>query len=305
MPSDPDTKPPNVLVVDDSPTNRQLISNILQNDYVVECVASGTECLNCVGRVKPELILMDVEMPGKSGYETTKRLKANPATRDIPVIFVTGLSSDESEEKGFNLGAVDYISKPFKPAILNARVRTHILLKQQQDHLRQLAMRDQLTGTFNRHYLVETVEERIAYAKYRKAPLSILVLDLDYFKKVNDTFGHTMGDLILKAVGEFLLNRCSVNSIVSRFGGEEFVVVRDTSIKNACYLAEVLRHRISELKPSGIPITTSIGVAQLDSQDEDFRSFFKRADAALYEAKANGRDCVVSAESTGSIESPL
>lgn len=288
--------PPTILIVDDSQANRHVLTKILGQDYRIEAVASGYECLRFVEKRKPELILMDIEMPGESGYETTAKLKTNPETTDIPIIFVTGRTSDEDEERGLKLGAVDFISKPFKAGILSARVRTHVLLKQQQDHLMRLAMRDQLTGTFNRHYLVDAAEEKIALARRHRTPLSLIVLDLDHFKKINDNYGHNAGDLILKKVGELLMRRCAQNFIVSRFGGEEFVLVADMPIANAHYQSEILRHRISELNPQGIHVTTSVGISQLRSDEDNFRDFFKRADEALYQAKANGRNCIVSAE---------
>lgn len=280
-----------VLIVDDSPSNIRLMAAVLQERYRVKTATSGQQCLEMAIRHKPDLILLDIEMPGLSGYEVCRELKDMSETQDIPVIFVTGRDNIEDEEMGLRIGAVDYITKPIRPVILSARVDTHVTLKQQQDRLLKMAMHDQLTGLYNRHYMLDIVDQKIARARRHHTPLSTLIVDLDHFKKINDTYGHIVGDQILEQVGEFLNKQCRTEDTVTRFGGEEFLILMEPcSLNQAHYKAEVMRHQISELMPSGIPVTVSIGVAELSEDDTVFNDMLKRADDALYRAKALGRN---------------
>ncbi|HCG78151.1 MAG TPA: diguanylate cyclase response regulator [Oceanospirillales bacterium] len=283
-----------VLIVDDSPSNIRVMAAVLQERYRVKTATSGQQCLDMALRHKPELILLDIEMPGISGYETCRELKDMSETRDIPIIFVTGRDNIEDEELGLRIGAVDYITKPIRPVILSARVDTHVTLKLQQDRLLQLAMHDQLTGLYNRHYMLEMVEQRIARARRHNTPLTTLIIDLDHFKKINDTHGHIAGDQILEQVSALLQRQCRTEDTVARFGGEEFIVLMEPcSLDHAHYKAEVMRHQISQLMPSNIPVTVSIGAAELSESDQNFNDLLKRADDALYRAKENGRNCTV------------
>jgi len=280
-----------VLIVDDSPSNIRVMAAVLQERYRVKTATSGQQCLEMAIRHKPDLILLDIEMPGLSGYEVCRELKDMSETQDIPVIFVTGRDNIEDEEMGLRIGAVDYITKPIRPVILSARVDTHVTLKQQQDRLLKMAMHDQLTGLYNRHYMLDIVDQKIARARRHHTPLSTLIVDLDHFKKINDTYGHIVGDQILEQVGEFLNKQCRTEDTVTRFGGEEFLILMEPcSLNQAHYKAEVMRHQISELMPSGIPVTVSIGVAELSENDTVFNDMLKRADDALYRAKALGRN---------------
>ena len=280
-----------VLIVDDSPSNIRVMAAVLQERYRVKTATSGQQCLDMALRHKPDLILLDIEMPGISGYETCRELKDMSETRDIPVIFVTGRDNIEDEEMGLRIGAVDYITKPIRPVILSARVDTHVTLKRQQDRLLQLAMHDQLTGLYNRHYMLEMVDQRLARARRHNTPLSLLIVDLDHFKQINDTHGHIVGDQILEEVSTLLNQQCRTEDTVTRFGGEEFLILMEPcSLNQAHYKAEVMRHQISELMPSGIEVTVSIGAAEFSDADTNFNDMLKRADDALYRAKANGRN---------------
>lgn len=280
-----------VLIVDDSPSNIRVMAAVLQERYRVKTATSGQQCLDMALRHKPDLILLDIEMPGISGYETCRELKDMSETRDIPVIFVTGRDNIEDEEMGLRIGAVDYITKPIRPVILSARVDTHVTLKRQQDRLLQLAMHDQLTGLYNRHYMLEMVDQRLSRARRHNTPLSLLIVDLDHFKKINDTHGHIVGDQILEQVSALLNQQCRTEDTVTRFGGEEFLILMEPcSLNQAHYKAEVMRHQISELMPSGIEVTVSIGAAEFSDADSSFNDMLKRADDALYRAKANGRN---------------
>lgn len=289
-----DTQQSTVLIVDDAPSNIRVMGAILQERYRVKTAMGGQQCIDMALKYQPDLILLDIEMPGLSGYEVCKELKGMDETRDIPIIFVTGRGNVEDEEMGLRIGAVDYITKPIRPVILSARVDTHVTLKRQQDRLVKMAMHDQLTGLFNRHYMLEIVGQKLARARRHKTPLTVMLIDIDHFKKINDNHGHIVGDQILEHVGHFLFEQCRVEDTVARFGGEEFVVLMEPcGLNQAHYKAELMRDEISRLNPHDIHLTVSIGIAEFDDNDIDFSALLKRADDALYKAKESGRNCSV------------
>ena len=286
---------PCVLVVDDSPTNIQVITACLKDQYQIKVAISGELCLALadVG-TKPDLILLDIEMPGMDGFETCMHLKNNPRTASTPVIFVTANNDNKAEEHGLKLGAVDYITKPIHPAIVAIRVQTHIALKQQRDMLEAMAMHDQLTGLYNRHYLLEAANQKVVRATRHQQALSLLMIDVDHFKAINDQYGHPEGDLILKAVSDVIKEHHRAEDVVARLGGEEFVVLLDQcDILCAQVKAQNMCHTIEALNPLGIKVTVSIGIAQLNSAGEEFSNLLKRADIAVYQAKEQGRNRVV------------
>lgn len=283
-----------VLIVDDSPSNIRVMAAVLQERYRVKTAMGGHQCIEMAIKYKPDLILLDIEMPGLSGYQVCEELKSMDETRDIPIIFVTGRDNIEDEEMGLRIGAVDYITKPIRPVILSARADTHVTLKRQQNRLLKMAMHDQLTGLFNRHYMLEIVDQKISRARRHKTPLTVMLVDIDHFKVINDTHGHIVGDHMLERVGSFLLDQCRIEDTVARFGGEEFVVLMEPcGLNQAHYKAEIMRDTISRLNPMDIPLTVSIGIAELSSEDQNFSQLLKRADDALYTAKESGRNCSV------------
>lgn len=281
-----------VLVVDDVPSNAMVLASFLKNDYHVKIAKSGSQCLEIAQQDKqPDLILLDIEMPEMNGYEVCRELKANQLTNSIPVIFVTGKNEDEDQEKGLSLGAVDYIIKPIRPAIVSARVNTHITLKQQRDRLEVMAMRDQLTNLYNRHYLLEVSNHKVARCIRHKKLLCLLMIDVDHFKTVNDTHGHPTGDLVLQKVSALIQSQCRKEDVVSRFGGEEFVVLLDQcEIELACTKAGKILKLIEESRPSDLLITVSIGVAELQAGEKSIDGLLIRADTAVYKAKEKGRN---------------
>ena len=284
-----------VLIVDDEPANIQVLANCLKDQYLVKVSTSGEQCLALAADdQKPDLILLDIEMPEMDGYEICRQLKNNPGTAGIPVIFVTGKGDENAEELGLLLGAVDYITKPIRPAIVAARVSTHVELKQQRDQLEKLAMKDQLTDVYNRHYLLEVANHKVARAMRHKHPLSLLMIDVDHFKNVNDSYGHPKGDEILKAVSQLLIEQTRKEDVVARFGGEEFVILMDhCGQPEVGEKAENLRQLVESLNPGGINVTVSIGLAELNPGEESFSGLLKRADTAVYAAKDQGRNQVV------------
>ncbi|HEX5670267.1 MAG TPA: diguanylate cyclase [Sulfuricurvum sp.] len=284
-----------ILIVDDVPTNVQALALLLKEDYGIKVATGGARALELASQEPiPDLILLDVQMPDMNGYDVLKLLKENSDTADIPIIFVTGKDSAEDEEYGLAMGAVDYIVKPIRPSIVKARVKTHTMLKKQHDTLVSIAMRDQLTGLYNRHYLSDALSKKMAQAKRHGEALAMIMIDIDHFKNVNDTFGHLIGDLILKAVAEVLLTSARKEDIAARFGGEEFVLVLDNcTADDALIKAELLRSKVQALKPEGIEVTASFGVAQLDASIDHYENLLKNADTALYTAKEAGRNRVI------------
>lgn len=281
-----------VLIVDDSPTTLKILASCVQSLHQIKMATSGKQCLQiALQEPQPDLILLDVSMPNMDGYEVCEKLKLNPTTASIPVIFVTGLQGEKDEERGLSIGAVDYITKPFRPAIVAARVKTHLTIKLQQDKLNQMAFYDQLTGLYNRHYLMDTAEQKIATAKRHDFSLWVLMIDIDHFKLVNDHHGHAVGDAVLKAVATTLSQDKDNLDLVSRSGGEEFVILFEPcSDEEAFNKAVCLLDAIESLNPNNVSVTISIGMAKMSEQDKDFASLLKRADIALYTAKENGRN---------------
>jgi len=285
---------PVILIVDDVPSNVQALAILLKDDYSVKVATSGERALELVYQEPmPDLILLDVEMPDMNGYDVCRHLKIMEESLDIPVIFVTAKDSEIDEEYGLELGAVDYIVKPFRPAIVKARVKTHIMLKQQHDKLALIALKDQLTGIYNRHYLVDEGKARYSRALRHKEELSVIIVDIDFFKAVNDTFGHLAGDIVLKETAQLLENNKRKEDLVARFGGEEFVLIMDKcSAQNAKIKAEEFRKKIESTTIDGMKITASFGIAEMTEETKSFEEILKEADDALYKAKENGRNQV-------------
>ncbi|MAC46575.1 GGDEF domain-containing response regulator [Oceanospirillum beijerinckii] len=285
---------PVILVVDDAPVNIQVLAACLKENYQLKIATNGARCLELATCAPvPDLILLDIEMPDMGGYEVCQHLKQHNDTKNIPIIFVTARDADQDEEYGLHLGAVDYITKPIRPAIVQARVRTQITLKQQRDMLQNLALHDQLTDLYNRHYLMEAAEQKIAESKRYLFPLSLLMIDVDHFKQVNDQHGHTTGDSVLKAIAKILQEQSRKDDIAARIGGEEFVLLLGRcSLPSALQRAEQLRQAIEAAQPEGLTVTVSIGVAEL-SEGQSFDSMLSLADNRLYQAKAQGRNRVI------------
>jgi len=286
---------PVILLIDDMPANIQVLAAYLKDDYLIKVAINGERGIELAkAEPQPDLILLDISMPEMDGYEVCSKLKKGSATQDIPIIFVTSMDSDSNEEQGLQLGAADYITKPLRPAIVRARVSTQIKIKLQNDALRVMALRDQLTGLFNRHYLIEVAKQKMANAIRHQYSLAILKIDLDLFKQINDKHGHQAGEAVLEAVANILSERSRKEDIAARLGSEEFVIVLDhCNLANALEKAEKLRSCIEQWKPKNINITASFGAAVLRPGVSDFDLLLKQADTALYQAKQQGRNQVV------------
>ena len=283
-----------ILIVDDVASNIQTLASILKDDYALKIAKDGQRALELSTQEPlPDLILLDVQMPNMDGYEVLKRLQKSETTRGIPVIFVTGNDSVEDEEKGLLLGGVDYITKPVRPVIVKARVKTHLIIKAQKDELLYAALHDQMTGLYNRHYLNEAGQAKFSRAKRMKDDLSVMMIDVDHFKKVNDEHGHLIGDEVLKAVANVLKTDKRAEDFSARYGGEEFItILENCDAANAQKKANEFRKTIEALNVNGVRITASFGVSQLNPSHIGFEEVIKDADEALYEAKESGRNRV-------------
>jgi len=287
-----------VLVVDDNPANIELLHEILRSDYRVLFALNGDDAVATALEHQPDLILLDVIMPERDGYATCAALKSAAETSDIPVIFVTAMDRIEDEEKGLGLGAVDYIAKPFSPAIVRLRVGHHIELKRQRDILYSLSQLDGLTGVANRRAFDATLQ-RYWYAQARRGqPLTVVMVDIDHFKAFNDGLGHYAGDECLKQVAEGLL-RCVQRGqdLFARFGGEEFAcLLPDTAGTGATEVASRMVEEVRALEiahpssPVDAVVTVSVGVCTcVPTAEGDPVSVVDSADKALYAAKRAGR----------------
>lgn len=298
-----DTTKACVLAIDDSPEVLELLRVRLRPEGLqLVTGASYDEGLALATRVQPDLILLDVDMPEHTGLDLCRRLKSESATAHIPVIFLTASNDVETKVHGFDLGATDYVTKPFHPAELRARVRAALRMKRAQDMLTYKAQIDALTGLRNRAYLDEYLAAELYQATRTGRPLSLVMMDLDHFKGLNDTYGHPFGDLVLQRIGDFLPRMIRPTDVACRYGGEEIaVVLGDTSLADAHVVAERIREQVRslELAPRGkrIVVTASFGVAERSEVAKRVRELsptvlITAADEALYLAKADGRDCV-------------
>lgn len=326
---------PVILVADDEPVNLALIKRRLEwEEYEIHTAEDGGQAVETARRVRPDLVILDVMMPVLDGLQACRLLKEDPTTRDIPVIFLSALDDTDTKVSGLSLGADDYISKPFRVEELLARVAVAIRLKRERDRLREsaeeasrraeaareMSVTDALTGLLNRYGLQRALHRELAEARKYGRPLTCLLVDVDYFKKVNDTYGHAAGDAALMQVARLLLDnlrhpverreqprdterRSGLPSpradVVCRFGGEEFLVLApETSLDGAIALAEKIRLAVSSrVFGDGervFNITLSVGAAEL-RPDESGNDMIARADEALYQAKQSGRNRVEAA----------
>ncbi len=293
-------EPPVLLVVDDVPANIQILHSLLKEEYEIYFATNGPDALDLAHNRAPDLVLLDVMMPVMDGYEVCRQLKADPNTEEIPIIFVTAMGEVDDETRGLELGAIDYITKPISPAIVRARVRNHIRLKQQGDLLRQLSFIDGLTGIANRRRFDELLQAEWRRAQRSSLPLSLLILDVDHFKAFNDHYGHLGGDEALRQLAMVLRQELSRPAdLACRYGGEEFAaLLPETDPSGAQLLAERLRRRVEQL---AVPLehevahfTVSVGVASATPcVGQSAIDLLELADECLYQAKHAGRNRVV------------
>jgi len=293
---------PLILVADDQPANLLIVAAALKDDFEVCSMTSGEELIERAGAGDVDLVLLDVEMPGLDGFEVCRRLKADPRTSTIPIIFLTARDALSDEELGFDVGGVDYIAKPIRPAIIRARVRTHLELKQARDQLEQLASIDALTGIANRRGFDAALDLEWRRAIRRGRWLSVAIADVDDFKQFNDALGHLRGDTCLKDIaGSF--NRITRRSgeLAARYGGEEFALILPDL--DGPLMQEAMTSLIDGVAALETPhpasrnstvVTVSVGAASIvPTRDHSMLEVLEATDRLLYEAKNGGRNrCV-------------
>lgn len=297
-----------ILIIDDSVVARSLASECLVDAGITNRILLVEDADSGLGLLRSEkidLILCDLKMPGIDGLEMLQRLQADPTLCDIPVIMLTGDEAREDKIRGLEIGASDYVTKPFDAAELSARVKVQLKIKSLQDSLRAsnerlqaLANTDELTGLSNRRNLFEFLPREIQRSSRTGDHLSLAMIDLDHFKKVNDTYGHQQGDFVLQRIAALLLRNSRPYDLAARFGGEEFaLVLPETSLASAAKISDRLREEVQRMTYDAplenLQQNISIGVAALPhSRISDIDSLIREADDALYRAKRNGRNRV-------------
>ncbi len=287
-----------VLIVDDSALQAAHLKNILHDEYDITIAQTAEDGLRLAGIENFSLILLDVVMPGMDGFTLLKKLQEEIITQNVPVILITGLSDAANEQRGLILGAVDYITKPFNPMIVKARVNTHIKLYQYRKQIEQQSMTDQLTGIANRRGYEQNGISRWKEAVRLHAPLSICMFDIDRFKVYNDVFGHPAGDKVISAVAQTAASHLQRQTdFLARYGGEEFIafLLGDSSEQAFGHLKKI-RQAVENLHIPHDPsvsewVTVSIGgVTVIPGTESSYDLYLKIADTMLYDAKKNGRN---------------
>ena len=319
-----------ILIVDDNPQNIQLVaSHLKQEGYRISFSQSGQDVLQKIENASFDLILLDIMMPEMDGFEICTRVRKHPAYREVPIIFLTAKIDKASIVKGFEVGAVDYIVKPFHGAELLARIRTHLELKAYREKVEQIniqlnkeilngikmqeeleaskaeleemnrrlydrATKDVLTSLYNRRKMTDLIEYEYDRALRNRLPFSIIITDIDHFKKVNDTYGHDCGDEVLKEIAQTLMSLIRKQDQVGRWGGEEFLLLLpETDTKGALTLAEKIRSEIEQssyhCSKTELKLTMTFGISSFSDEKTD-KTVIKEADLALYDGKNNGRN---------------
>ncbi len=296
---------PTMLVIDDSPETHRLLDVRLRAEGInIQASASGADGLADVLRLRPALVLLDLDMPGMDGFEVLRSLKDDATTVNVPVIVISGSEATEDKVTGLELGAIDYVCKPFNFAELRARIRSALRVHELMQLLEQKAQIDGLTGLWNRRYFDDRLADELAVRSRKPAPLSLVMCDLDAFKSLNDTFGHHAGDQALKGFGELLVRSMRRHDIACRYGGEEFgVILRETTGEQARALMERIRIALETTTWPRHPerrVTASFGVcADVCDDAHNSAAWIEAADRALYSAKRGGRNRVCLAPPSG------
>jgi diguanylate cyclase (GGDEF)-like protein len=295
-----ETEKMRILIVDDERSNITILNHILKPAYSTLVAIDGKTAIEIARQTMPDLILLDIVMPDLSGYEVLTILKRDEAMCRIPVMIITALDSADDEEKGLNLGAADYITKPFHDTVVKARVKTHLKMVEYIREIERFGMTDMLTGLPNKRSFNERITAEWSRAKREKEPLSILMVDLDDFKTYNDTYGHLQGDIILANVADIFRSVVKRNGdFVCRWGGEEFaILLPNTDLDSAFFVAENIRKAMEKMAVATIDgkmtsVTVSIGVnCEVPLVNGEFSEFIAKADGLLYAAKKGGKNQV-------------
>jgi len=299
-------KKPLILIIDDQPGNIKILDSTLKkNNFNTLIIEDPKKTVEITKKINPDLILLDIIMPKIDGYEVCKNLKEDKKTKEIPILFLSAKDSSEDKIKGFNIGALDYITKPFNPTELLARVKTHVELKQSREkllkaykELKIAATIDPLTKILNRGAITERLKEEQARFNRNGEYFSIIMGDIDNFKKFNDTYGHDCGDIVLREVATTLKKSLRRQDAVGRWGGEEFLIILSgTAQENSFIAAEKLRKKIEDLQviyeKQKLNITITLGLTDIDKYTKNIDEFIKIADNALYKGKNKGKNKVI------------
>jgi len=295
-----------LLIVDDETINIRMLDGMLRDEYEISVAVNGEQALKRAFATPPDLILLDIQMEGMDGYEVCRQLKDNELTADIPVIFVTTRASTAEEVKGLELGAVDYITKPYHPSIVRIRLKNHLELKRQHDILNRLSSLDGLTGIANRRHFDSFLAQEWSRTVRSNGEISLILMDVDHFKKYNDHYGHVAGDDCLRAVSAALAGALTRSTdLVARYGGEEFVcILTSTGLDGAIRVAEKMRaaalalaipHAYSETH-ARVSLSFGVATARPGLSEMQPASLLLEVDRLLYRAKEAGRNRVMSAE---------
>jgi len=294
-----------LLIVDDIETNIDILNDILSYEYDILVALDGKSAIELANEELPDLILLDIMMPDMDGYEVCKILKSNQKTAYIPIIFNTARTDENSIERAYDVGGVDYVHKPYKPKELKARINIQLKmnqlvrdLKQSKRQLARLASKDPLTQLFNRRYFKAYSKNIITHAKKVDTSVGIVMFDIDDFKVVNDTYGHSVGDIVLVSLAKLLRGLADSKDILCRYGGEEFIILlpnRELDVVKE--FAFKLKDEISTMRIAhnemDLHITASIGVSMVDIESEDrIEGAIDRADEASYIVKNSGKNGV-------------
>lgn len=292
-----------ILVVDDNALNLKMLTDILQNaGYEAYTTQDGSQVIKIVNESPPDIILLDLIMPNVDGFEICKLLKDNYLTKDIPIIMITARTDSGSIKKALELGVFDYIKKPIEEIEVIARVQSTLRFKEQLEQLKEMSLKDGLTGLYNHYFLIELFEKELTRHERTGHGLGFIMVDIDYFKKVNDTYGHQPGDLVLKKLANLLVKSVRQGDVVGRYGGEEFgIVFTNSSKEDAIRASERIRKRVENyvfsISETDIRITVSIGICyKKPHQALTCQQMVQYADKALYSAKRNGRNQFVVAD---------
>lgn len=290
---------PTILIVDDDRVNRVALAVLFQEDCRLFMAKDGRSAMQILGREPVDLVLLDVSMPGLDGHEVLHQIKSQPETAGIAVIFITGLADEADEEKGLRLGASDYIQKPFRPAVVRARVMLHLKLAQQRRELEQLALQDSLTGIANRRYFDLILDQALRRTARGGDPLGMAIFDVDHFKQYNDLHGHDAGDEALRQIAQVLSGFARRGGdVAARYGGEEFVLLLpDAQGFDAIaerVRADIMARRIPHGRsPVSNYLTVSGGAVVVPTHSAPSRrAVVQSADRLLYRAKQEGRNRV-------------
>lgn len=292
-----DATRPTILIVDDDRINRHILTDLLQEDYRLLLAKDGPSGLAVLKREEVHLVLLDIAMPGMDGYEVLRHIPTEPALRDLSVIFLTGKASEADEERGLLLGAADYVQKPIRPAIVRARVATHVKLALQRRELERLALHDGLTGIANRRYFDTILERTVRQFARSGQSLGLAMIDVDYFKQYNDRYGHGAGDAALKKVARVLGGFARrAGDMAARYGGEEFVLLL-ADVRDFPMLLDKLRLAVieeaipHEPSPTADCLTISGGaILASPTPLTTAAELLEATDRLLYRAKQGGRN---------------